>query len=947
ELADLCGRGEESALSLVWPLTLAPGCEDLQAWLLEHSRKLRIPLVASSLPLFGPQDHFERARLVGSIRHRKPLDQMGLMGHVNSQRRLLSKKEISVHRAIWREVARASDPDPFARSVSLASRHAFSLKELNYRYPSENIPEGETSATHFEKLVRKGARERYAGEIPLDIEKQICHELALIKDLSFEDYFLTIHDVLDYARSKQILFQGRGSAANSAVCFCLGITSIDPVRMNLLFERFLSRERNEAPDIDIDFEHERREEVLQEIYSRYGRHRSAMVANAIRFRGRMATRETGIALGFTNQELADIGAFMGREGFTRLKEDPDGILSALGPRAQRLLPTLIRLAESLRGLPRHLGIHSCGFVLSAGDLREQCILEPARKEMRSVVPWNKDDVDTLNWVKVDFLSLGMLTAVRKCFDLIQSRNVTQAKLSLASVPKECPAVYKAVCRSDTVGVFQIESRAQMNMLPRLAPKNFYDLVIQIAIVRPGPIQGGMVHPYLQRRQGLAGKWDYDHPDLIPILQKTLGVPIFQEQVMRMAAAIGGFTPGEADQMRKVMSGAWRSKSEMHKHREKLMKGMAVSGLSPDYAERIYRQMEGFGEYGFPESHSASFAIIAYVSAWLKVHHPAEFLCALLNSQPMGFYSARALVGDAERHGMKVLAPDIRRSRWESTLDFSVGQKPAVRLGLHLIHSLREAAARAVEKLQDTGIIGADNPLSPSDLRIHLEQKTLELLVKAGACHSLADSRARDPRPQQVWNLMKTRHEHPHVPQLFAERDSSLPAKHLQKNWDEWSSIVADYRTAGLSLRQHPATYARQNFFPLMADWKSAETLWRVRSNERVSIMGLLAIKQKPPTAGGMCFLTLEDETGFFNVVLKPDVYECFRLLMDQAPLLAAYGRITRSYVRDAKDPHSCALSLVVERMWDPFTEAKSAATTPSPHERIKARRTNTLFVDNV
>lgn len=939
ELSELCGKGPSSALSLVWPLTLAPGIEDLQAWLLEHSRKLQIPLVASSLPLFGPEAHFERACLVGAIRHRKALEDMGLLGQVNSQRRLLSTKEFRIHQGIWRELSRPTDNDPFARGLELTERHAFSLRELSYKYPRENIPAGEDASTYFARLVREGALKRYPDGIPLDIEKQLRHELSLIKELGFEDYFLTIHDVLDYARSQKILFQGRGSAANSAVCFCLGITSIDPVRMNLLFERFLSRERAEAPDIDIDFEHERREEVLQEIYSRYGRHRAAMVANTIRFRGRMAVREAGLALGFSDDELSRLASYMGREGFTQLKEDPAAIPEGdLSPRSRRRLPALIRLAESLRGVPRHLGIHSCGFVLSAGDLREQCILEPARKEMRSVVPWNKDDIDTLNWVKVDFLSLGMLTAVRKCLDLIGTRNVSGKKLEMHEVPRDCPKVYQAACRADTVGIFQIESRAQMNMLPRLAPKTFYDLVIQIAIVRPGPIQGGMVHPYLKRRQGLAGKWSYEHPKLEAILKKTLGVPIFQEQVMRMAVAIGGFTPGEADQMRKVMSGAWRSKSQMHKHRDKLMSGMKASGLSPEYAERIYKQMEGFGEYGFPESHSASFAIIAYVSAWIKVHHPAEFLCGLLNSQPMGFYSPRALVGDAERHGVRVLAANILHSRWDSTIESG-----GVRLGLHLIRGLKRSEAELIEKLQDSGVLHPGCLLSPSDLRIHFPQSTLEKLVKAGACRSPGKTATspRDQRPGQMWELIKSRHENPQAPRLLMDTDT--PPDSLQDNWTEWSSIVADYRTAGLSLREHPVRHARQNFFPMMADWKNAETMWKLRAGLRVEVLGLLAIKQKSPTAGGMCFLTLEDESGFFNLAIKPEVYTRVRLTIDRSPLLAARGRIVRSILHNPADPHSCALSLDVEELWNPFEKSP----TSSPHETLRPRRAGMLFTDNL
>jgi len=957
ELAHLCAsqtqKGEDSALSLVWPLTLAPGVSDLQSWLFEQSRLLKVPLVASTLPLFTHKEDCDLAQLTTAIRHRKHIQSLGLLGQVNSQRRLLNKQEKEHHLAFWKEfleIEKHDYPfaDPFQRSVDLAQRHSFHLKELNYRYPSERIPEGETASAYFKRLVYEGAQRRYPEGVHPETEKQITKEIELIRGLGFEDYFLTIYDILDYARSQKILFQGRGSAANSAVCYCLGITSIDPIKMNLLFERFISAERHEAPDIDIDFEHERREEVIQEVYSRYGRNRSAMVANTIRFRGRMAVRETGKALGLTDQELSDLTDVMGREGFSQLKLDcaRNTLPNFIPQHIRKILPQLIHLSQKLIGSPRHLGIHSCGFVLSNDDLRAQCILEPARKEMRSVIPWNKDDVDYLNWVKVDLLSLGMLTALRKCFDLIGEQNSTGQKLQLHSIPQDCAITYKAIQRADTVGVFQIESRAQMNMLPRLAPKNFYDLVIEVAIVRPGPIQGGMVHPYLRRRQGL-DKWNYDHPSLEPILKKTLGIPIFQEQVMRMAVAIGGFTAGEADQMRKVMSGAWRSKSEMHKHKDKLFTGMAKNGIKKDYAERIYKQMEGFGEYGFPESHSASFAIITYVSSWIKAHHPAEFLCSLLNSQPMGFYSPRALVGDAKRHRVEVLPIDLFHSHWESTLAPNhTKQTPCVRLGLHQIKSFKKEEALLIQDLQEKGLLHPSrrNSIQMSDLRLHLQQSTLEKIVRAGAF-----TPQKEERTQQMWQLYKLRHIDKENPSLFKEEEDQEKSTDLIKHlpqWNEWESILADYKTSGLSLKRHPALYARTHFFNGIHSnhhqWINAEEVWSCPTGRVIDLVGLLAIKQKPPTAGGMCFLTLEDESGFFNLALKPKVYEAFRLMIDRAPLLAARGLIERSHSNNPNDPRSNAVSLNVMKLWNPFDELDPQKTPPA--QPIPKKR-HATFID--
>jgi error-prone DNA polymerase len=675
ELVDICGKGETSSLSLAYPLTLSPGIEDLWAWLEEHSQTLNIPLLATYLPLMISKQDLEVTDLVTAIRHRVKLSNLGYLRQPNADRRLHSPRERKRMRQLIETRLKSKLEsgllnNPFERGIALTQRPHFCLRELKYTYPREKIPPSQTPTTYLRHLVIEGLKKRFSEEIPQDTLRQVEHELALIQRLQYEDYFLTIFDVLEYARSQNILFQGRGSAANSVVCYGLGITAIDPVRMGLLFERFISLERKEPPDIDVDFEHERREEVIQEVYSRYGRERAAMVSNYIRFRDRMAVRETGKALGFSEEELNQLRVQMGREGLVRLDSQKQ---------------KLIHLSKQVLGFPRHLSIHTGGFVLSHEKLSQQTILEPARMPGRTVVPWDKEDVEELGWMKVDLLSLGILTAIRKTLQIINP-DLKSPIEALRKIPAECPQVYKSLQRADTVGVFQIESRAQMNMLPRLAPKKFYDLVVEIAIVRPGPLQGGMVHPYLRRKQGL-DPVTYDHPSLKPILEKTLGVPIFQEQVMKIAVEVAGFTPGEADLLRKVMSSAWRSKSRMFEIRDRLFQGMAAKNISPLLAERLYQQIEGFGEYGFPESHSASFAILCYASSWLKVHHPAAFLCGLLNSQPMGFYSARALIADAERHNVEVLPVDITKSNWEAKLEHN-----SVRLGFQSLLGLSHKEA---------------------------------------------------------------------------------------------------------------------------------------------------------------------------------------------------------------------------------------------------------------
>lgn len=905
ELKELCGAGAASCLQLAYPINLLPGVNEYQCWLEEVSLSLQIPLLASTLPLYAQKCDQELCDLVTAIRHKTTLKDLGYFRQASGERRLYSPSELQRVAQQWR--TRNFLVDPLERGYVLKARHHFSLFELKYQYPEEKIPPGQTPAAYLESLTWAGAHERYPNGVPENTRAQLQKELQLIARLQYEDYFLTIFDVLAYARAQKILYQGRGSAANSAVCYCLGITAIDPIQMDLLFERFISEERHEPPDIDVDFEHERREEVIQEIYTRYGRHRAAMVASLICFQDRMAVRESAKALGLSPALIADVIKFMGREGFRRIQSEnemPEVLKTTLRQHKisfstwQRLL----KLSAQLIGFPRHLGLHTGGFILSQAPLDAECILEPARMADRSVIPWNKNDVEYLRWMKVDLLSLGMLTALRKCFSYIEARH--QKNCTLANIPRDDARVYDSMCRADTVGVFQIESRAQMNMLPRLAPRNFYDIVIEVAIVRPGPLQGGMVHPYLRRRQKLE-KWNYDHPDLEPILRKTLGVPIFQEQVMKMAVAVAGFTPGEADQLRKVMSGAWRSKSQMAKLKDKLFSGMRAKGIRQELTERLYKQMEGFGEYGFPESHSASFAILTYISTWVKVYYPAEFLCALLNSQPMGFYSPRSLIADAERHGVRALPIDVLYSHWETRIT-----EQGVRLGLQLLKGLSATEGEQIMELQQRGILSPEHESLPSihDLRrLGLKNRSVDLLLQHRALRSF---------PLDTWDFLKDRHQDLKQIKLLEMPEGPKPSL---PTLDDWQKITRDYSRIGFRVQEespHPVRYAKENFFR-ETPWKNSEELYRLAAGTRIFTLGLLAIKQKPPTAGGVVFLTLEDESGFINVALMPDVYEKCRLSIQYGSILAIEAFVEKSLATGAH-PQAVALSLKVQRLWNPF-----------------------------
>ncbi|MGC4114427.1 MAG: error-prone DNA polymerase [Myxococcales bacterium] len=723
---------------------------------------------------------------------------------------------------------------------------------------------------------------------------QLEREFALIEELGYPGYFLTLHAIVEFARSRGILCQGRGSAANSAVCYCLGITSIDPVRMKLLFERFMSRERNEPPDIDVDFEHERREEVLQHIYEKYGRERAAMVCEVITYRGRSAIRDVGKALGLSLDQVDKLAGTIGRYaesvGVAELKEvglDPD----------DRTLLMAVQLAGQIEGFPRHLSIHSGGFAITKGPIFDLVPVENAAMEGRTVVQWDKDDIAAAGILKVDLLSLGMLTAVAKTFELVKSAEGRE--LSLATIPAEEKATYAMLQDADTVGVFQIESRAQMNMLPRLKPKTFYDLVIEVAIIRPGPIIGNMVHPYLRRRNGTEPV-TYPHPVFEPILARTLGVTLFQEQVMRLAVAAAGFSLGEADALRRAM-GHKRSTEKFQQLRERFITGLGKLGLTREQGEGVFKQFEGFAHYGFPESHSASFALIAYASSYLKRHHPAAFVCGLLNSQPMGFYAPHTLLEDARRHGVPPLSVDVQHSRYDCTLerlspetldrakkDRCVRHAPdaqelGVRLGLRMVRGLREEAAKSVEKA-----LLKDGPFrSMYDLwrRTRLTHHDLARLAAADALAALVPAGAT--RREALWHV----HALPtDEGDLFArvappaEEPPALPSMSTRER------VLADYQTTGACIDSHPMQLIRSSLAKVLR----TNEVQKLRPGTQVRVAGMAIVRQRPETAKGMFFMTLEDETGFANIVATPDVFAANRRVARQALFVMVTGKVERS-----------------------------------------------------
>ncbi|QKS30454.1 MAG: error-prone DNA polymerase [Candidatus Accumulibacter similis] len=796
-----------------------------------------------------------------AIRLRSTLSAAGLALFANGERHLRSRLRL----------ARLYPPELLAETLRIAGRCNFSLDELRYEYPDEVVPPGQTPSSFLRDEVRRGLQRRYGGSIPAGVGARVEHELALIGELAYEPYFLTVYDIVNFARSRGILCQGRGSAANSAVCYCLGITEVDPARSNLLFERFISRERGEPPDIDVDFEHERREEVIQYLYGRYGRERAALTAAVSTYRTRGALRDVGRALGFG---LAQINALTGSLAWWDRREQLPARLQAVGldPAAPRVARWLL-LADTLRGFPRHLSQHVGGFVIARGPLARLVPVENAAMPERTVIQWDKDDLDTLGLLKIDILALGMLSAIHRALDLTGRR--------LADIPPEDPAVYEMLCAADTVGVFQVESRAQMAMLPRLRPRNFYDLVIEVALVRPGPIQGDMVHPYLRRRHGQEAI-DAMPPEIAAVLGRTCGVPIFQEQVMQLAVVAAGFTPGEADQLRRAMA-AWRRKGGLEPFEQKLTAGMRQRGHDEAFAQRICAQIRGFGEYGFPESHAASFALLVYVSAWLKRHHPAAFLCALLNSQPMGFYSPSQLVQDARRHGVEVRPATVGASDWQARLEDhprcgATAAGPAVRLGLASIAGLPEAAAKRLQAAR------AQRPFaSVADLagRARLQRRDLDLLAAAGALADLAGHRR-----QAAWAAAGV------SLQLDLLHDTPSPESAVDlAAASEGENLVADYASTGLSLGRHPLCLLRDRL--TAQRFVTACQLQAAADRQLLRAAGIVTCRQRPGTASGIVFVTLEDETGLANIVVHSRLAERQRRELLGARLLGVLGQVQR------------------------------------------------------
>jgi error-prone DNA polymerase len=759
-------------------------------------------------------------------------------------------------------------------TLRVASRCDFSLESIKYQYPMETVPPGMTPIQALRQFTIQGAKKRYPQGVPWKVRRQLVHELRLVAACKYEMYFLTVHDIVRYAREQKILCQGRGSAANSAVCYCLHVTEVDPARASLLFERFISKERNEPPDIDVDFEHERREEVIQYIYDKYGRDRAALTAVVASYRSRSAIRDVGKALGIP-PALVDAFAkehyWFDEEGLQvqRLCQRAAETGADIG---ELRMQQWLELTEALRGFPRHLSQHVGGFVLTQGKLTRLVPVENAAMKDRSIIQWDKDDLDDMGLLKVDVLALGMLTALRRCLDFVSQRR--GYPFALQDIQDKDDETYDMICCADTVGVFQIESRAQMSMLPRLKPREFYDLVIEVAIVRPGPIQGGMIHPYLKSRERLrnGGKIRYENEALKPALERTLGIPIFQEQVMQIAMIAAGFSPDEADRLRRSMA-AWKRRGGVHQFQDRLINGMLDKGYPREFAENIFKQILGFGEYGFPESHAASFALLAYDSSWLKCHEPECFLAAMLNSQPMGFYSPSQLVQDGKRHGVQVLPPDVSYSDWDCTLELDEF-RPAVRLGLRMVGSLSGKGAQRVVEARGQSPFTSTEDMA---LRAQLDVKDLNALASGDALLSLSGHRR-----QQVWDAAAQRG----VPALLQgapvnEEALALPAA------PEGEEIVFDYASLGLTLRRHPLALLR----PRLARMKllSAAQLHDLPNGQRVRACGIVTVRQQPQTAHGTIFVTLEDETGPVNVIVWKSLREQQRDDLLKARLLAVDG----------------------------------------------------------
>ncbi len=801
--------------------------------------------------------------VLGAIRRGIPLTQSPAGSHANGERHLRP-----------REALAARYPAALlAATLEVAARVCFSLDELRCPHPCNTVPPGETADGFLRRRVDEGLQQRWPGGPPPEVVGLVARELALIAELDYAAYFLTVDDIVQFARRRGILCQGRGSAANSAVCYCLGITEVDPARLSLLFERFISRERNEPPDIDVDFEHERREEVIQYIYARHGRRRAALVAAVIRYRRRSAVRDVAKALGFGPVQAARLSRLAGRRDGPLLC--PERLRAAGFDPGEPRLHRLAVLAAALDGFPRHLSQHVGGFLVSDEALDHVVPLENAAMPGRTVICWDKDDIEALGFLKIDVLALGMLSAIRRALDLIGA--YSGRTLELRAIPAEDPAVYDMVSRGDTMGVFQIESRAQMAMLPRLRPRCFYDLVIQVAIVRPGPIQGEMVHPYLKRRNGEEAV-SYPGEAVRHVLARTLGVPLFQEQVMQLAVVAAGFTPGEADELRRAMA-AWRRRGDLDGFGTRLIEGMRARGYTAGFATQVYNQIRGFGEYGFPESHAASFALLAYASAWLKCHEPAAFTAALLNSQPMGFYAPAQLVGMARRHGVEVRPVDVNHSGHDCTLEGDPPQPPALRLGLRLVSGLTAQAAAALLGARDRG--GAFASVVDLEARVRMTRGDLAALADAGALAAIAGN-----RHQARWRVAAHEGSLPLWPAPGIEEGTPLLRRPAESQ-----EILADYRRLGLTLGRHPLALLRDRFDRL--GMVTAAELQHCVIRRPVRLAGLVINRQQPGSARGTVFVTLEDESGHANLILRRHVAVGQRRVLVESMLMGVWGRLQR------------------------------------------------------
>ncbi len=886
-----------------------------------------VPLIATNDVHYHTRDRRPLQDVLTAIRERTTVAEAGWRLAANAERHLKGGAEMT-------RLFRGRE-DAVERTLEIVAQCSFSLDELAYEYPDEPVPAGTTPQRHLEALTWEGAEGCYPDGIPARVRRALRHELSLIAELGYAPYFLTVHDIVRFARSKGILCQGRGSSANSAVCYCLRITAVDPDRIDLLFERFVSRERREPPDIDVDFEHERREEVIQYIYGRYGRDRAGLAATVVSYRGRSAARDVGKAMGLSEDTCAALAG-----AIRDLHHDGAvAVVRRLGEAGLDLADPLLRqtvaLAGELTGFPRHLSQHVGGFVLTRGPLEEIVPIGNGAMKERTFVEWDKDDLEALGLMKVDVLGLGMLTCIRKAFDLLARHKGLH--LTLASVPQDDPAVYDMLCRADTIGVFQIESRAQMNMLPRLRPRRFYDLVIEVAIVRPGPIQGDMVHPYLRRRDGLeeviypAPAPEHGPPDeLRQVLEKTLGVPLFQEQAMRVAMEAAQFTPDEADALRRAMA-TFRRRGTLGQLKERMVGRMVARGYDPELAERCFRQIEGFGDYGFPESHAASFALLAYVSSWLKCHHPDAFACALLNAQPMGFYAPAQIVRDAREHGVEVRPVDVNASGWDNGLEDVEGAADglcALRLGLRQVGGLHKEDAECIVEARTVDTRHAPYPdVGTLHRRAGVPVAAIETLAAADAFRS-----AGLDRRQVLWQA-RALAEAPPLPLFEAagERDEGAEPAVALPAMADGEQVVEDYRTLRLSLRAHPLSFLRDRLARRGA--LAAGAMARVGDGDPAAAAGLVLVRQRPGSARGVIFMTLEDETGVVNVVVWPNVLEKYRRAILGGRLVLVRGRIQRA----GEIVHLVAAHLEDLTGWLDLLTPEQGAAQPSPDGAVPHR----------